>query len=234
MKVAIMQPYLFPYIGYFQLIHSVDTFVVLDNVNFIKKGWINRNQILSHSQVEKINLPVAKMSQNRWINQHEFHELNKNFKKLSQQCVNAYKKHPYFEKVSELLLQHQNINTDNVAEFLIQSMQLLMTQLNLTPNFLKASELELSPHLKGEDRILAICKTIGASEYINLPGGKKLYTEDKFNNSKVKLRFISPSLSSYKQHNADNPFTAYMSILDAIANCDDYILSQQLQNYELL
>lgn len=233
MKVAIMQPYLFPYIGYFQLIHSVDTFVTLDNVNFIKKGWINKNQILAHEHIQKIQLPVSKISQNRWINQHEFHELETALSKLVLQCEQAYSKQQGFQKLNQLLQQHGEFKTNNVADFLHQSIQVVSLELGLTAQFLKASDIEVAEDLAGQERILAICNKLNATEYINLPGGRALYNEEKFRERKLKLSFLSPKLETYQQQKVNSEFVPYLSILDILANCNSDLITEQVTNYDL-
>lgn len=233
MKVAIMQPYLFPYIGYFQLIHSVDIFVTLDNVNFIKKGWINKNQILAHDHIQKIQLPVSKMSQNRWINQHEFHELDAALSKLTSQCEQTYSKQQGFQRLHQLLKQHELIKASNVADFLHQSIQMVSDELGLTTKFLKASDIEVAGNLTGQERILAICNRLKAAEYINLPGGRALYSEEKFRERKLKLSFLSPKLEAYQQQKVNSEFVSYLSILDILANCNSDVIAEQVTNYDL-
>ena len=84
MTVAIMQPYLFPYIGYWQLIHAVDTFVIFDDVNYIKKGYINRNNILVNGQKQTFTLELMSASQNKLINDID---IGNNIEKVMESIV---------------------------------------------------------------------------------------------------------------------------------------------------
>ena len=96
MKAAVMQPYLFPYIGYFQLINAVDTFVVYDDVNYIKKGWINRNSILVNEKPFLFTVDLKEVSQNKLINEITIDE-NSNWKKNILRTIElSYKKAPFF------------------------------------------------------------------------------------------------------------------------------------------
>ena len=232
MNVAIMQPYLFPYIGYFQLLNAVDTFVILDNVNFIKKGWINRNQILSNNGIVKINLPVAKMSQNRWISQHAFFDLSTHLTKLIDSCAQSYSRSDNVESITQLLHEHLEISTDNVSEFLTESLLKISKLLGLHTNIIKASDIDIDHSLTGQDRIIELASAANANTYVNLIGGTELYQESEFARRHMKLKFIEPNLSNYPQMHAD-VFIPYLSILDVIANCDGGQLQQQLSDYKL-
>lgn len=233
MKVAIMQPYLFPYIGYFQLLNLVDTFVILDNVNFIKKGWINKNQILTKNGPTSINLPVKKMSQNRKIMQHYFHERDSNFMKLMSICTDSYAKSPYLNNLSEIFNKHININELQVANYLTSSLQILTKQLNINTKIIKASELDINKAHTGEDRVIAICKYLKADQYFNLSGGIELYNPQPFNQVGIELKFLSSNFTPYYQYKY-NTFTPYMSIIDVIANCSQDEIKNQLQDFHLL
>ncbi len=227
-----MQPYLFPYIGYFQLLNAVDTFVVLDNVNFIKKGWINRNRILTKNGITPINLPVKKMSQNRQIMQHYFHELNSNFTKLMSTCTTSYSKNPYLGNLVNVLNEHISINETQVASFLTYSLQVLTKQLNINTKIIRASELKINDNALGQDRIISICKILKANQYINLSGGTELYDSKSFREADIELKFLSSNLNPYNQYQYEK-FTPYMSILDLIANCTEKEIKHQLQDLSL-
>src|ERR1041384_2809372 len=103
MRLAVMQPYFFPYAGYFQLLHAADCFVFFDDVNFIKKGWINRNNILYQGKIHPFTIPLAKVSQNKRINETEISDYagwKAGFKKLLHE---SYRKAPQFAEVNALV-----------------------------------------------------------------------------------------------------------------------------------
>src|SRR5690554_5438915 len=123
MRIAVMQPYLFPYIGYFQLIQAVDKFVFYDDVNFIKKGWINRNRILINNKDLSFSVPLNKVSQNKTINEtflnlDTFEEWKEKFIKTIGQ---NYKKAPYFDGVSEVINNILNTKCNTISDLAIES-----------------------------------------------------------------------------------------------------------------
>ena len=103
MKIAIMQPYFFPYLGYWQLMNIVDKFVIYDDVNYIKRGWINRNRILVEGKPFYIHVPVMKASQNKIINEMEVFVDSSLRKKELKTIELAYKKAPFFDSVYPLI-----------------------------------------------------------------------------------------------------------------------------------
>lgn len=123
MKLAIMQPYFLPYIGYFQLINAVDTFVLLDDVNYINKGWINRNQLLLNGKAHLFTLPLQKASQNKLINQLELSNETKWKDKLLKTIETAYKKAPQFHLVFPLISQILQYPESNLSLFIHHSIQ---------------------------------------------------------------------------------------------------------------
>ncbi len=102
MKLAIMQPYFFPYIGYFQLINTVDEFVVYDNIEFTKKGWINRNRILVNGKDEYITLPIKKDSDFLHVKDRFLAETwSKDSAKMKTGSLNPTVRHPISMKHSQ-------------------------------------------------------------------------------------------------------------------------------------
>ena len=210
MKLGVMQPYLFPYIGYFQLINAVDMFVLYDDVNYIKKGWINRNNILSKGGSQRITLPLQGVSQNKLINQIEIGGQNK----ILQTLRHNYGKAPYFNAVytviEDILLQKEK----NLARFLDYQLRQICEYLKLKPQWYVSSELEKDNELRGCKKVLAICKKLEATHYINLMGGKDLYERRFFEDGNVTLSFIRSKLITYTQFG--NPFVPNLSVIDAM------------------
>ena len=216
MKLAVMQPYFFPYMGYFQLIDKVDFFVIFDDVNYIKGGWINKNRILQQGEILNITLPVQKVSQNRKINEHLRTSDIKTLKKLKTKLKFSYCKAPNYKEFFPLLCQIIDYPETNLAKYLTNSLREISAYLGLKTRFIYSSQ--LSNHDEwdnAEDRIIDITKQLGCTEYYNLPGGKDLYNTDKFANQNVKLNFISPELTPYGQLNI-NDFIPGLSVIDYI------------------
>ena len=171
MKLAIMQPYFFPYLGYFSLIDSVDTFVVYDDVNFIRRGWVNRNNFLGKQGVYRYTLPVKKASQNEKISNLSISDFQSQKKRFLTSMEHSYKKAPYYERVSALLNLIYSTNDDNLSNFLTRSLQHIIDYLGISATLLRSSELDIAKNTVSQARIIEMCKELQASTYINAQGG---------------------------------------------------------------
>ncbi|MGZ4820006.1 MAG: WbqC family protein [Terriglobales bacterium] len=214
MKLAIMQPYFFPYLGYFQLIGAVDKFVFYDDVNFIKNGWINRNRLYLSGDVRYITVPLAGASPFEKINRVVIRQGDGWRRKILESVRHSYSKAPYFAAVNELLSSVLLSNEDRVGEVAKQSVRVVCDYLGLQRNFVQTSADYANDSLSGAARVLDICTREGARDYFNLPGGRALYDEDAFRNRGLALHFIQPSLNPYKQFSGE--FCAGLSILDVL------------------
>ena len=187
-KIACMQPYLFPYLGYFQLINAVDDFVVLDDVGYFKKGWLHRNQILVNNQPFLFTIPLHKASQNRTIRQHEIQ--NNWSDKFLVTLRHAYSKSPYFENswdfIKSLVL---STHEKNIAEAGLHILKQISVRLDLQSNFMLSSEIDTGDKTK-QDRIIALCKSRNALTYINPIGGKEIGMYHKKDFYPIELKFI--------------------------------------------
>lgn len=209
MTLAIMQPYFFPYVGYWQLLQIADTFVIYDDVNFIKQGYINRNSILAGSTSQKFTLEVMGASSNKLIN--EIHVGN-NTKKLLKSIDQAYRKAPQYENVYPLIKGILEGPENNLAKFLGNSIQRIANYLEIDVKIIYSSDLDKDNSLKAQDKVLDICKKLNASEYINAIGGQKLYNQEAFLDQGVELSFVETEIIEYKQFK--NDFVPYLSIID--------------------
>ena len=208
-----MQPYLFPYIGYFQLINSVDKFIFLDDVNFLNKGWVNRNRLIFSGGVSYFSLALKKASQNKKIKDIDISEDSKLLLKLERSINGSYKKAPFFAEVYPILESRLFLSgLHKISEIAKLSVLDVMKFLDIKTTVVKSSGLYENQHLTGQDRILDICLKEGATEYINLPGGKGLYDENIFRNQGIALGFIKPNLAEYK--NFSVAFEPALSIID--------------------
>lgn len=229
MTLAIMQPYFFPYIGYWQLLCAVDTFVIYDDVNFIKKGYINRNSILNTGYEQKITLELIGASQNKLINEIE---LGNNKRKLLQNIDHAYKKASEHEKVFPLIQSILENPEKNLAKFLGNSIQKISEYLELDTKIIYSSHIEKDCKLKGQAKILDICRHCGASNYINAIGGQELYDKEAFEAENIELKFIKTELMEYKQFKYE--FVPYLSIIDIMMFNTKTNIQNMLNNYELI
>ncbi len=229
-----MQPYLFPYIGYFQLIQAVDKFVVYDDVAFIKQGWINRNQILLNKNKHMFHIPLDGASSFRRINEIyvSYNPLNwetKFFKTLNQ----AYRKAPFYDKILPLIesviLKQQGVPISEVA---LKSISKISEYIQLKTQIIESSSVYNNHELNGEDRIKDICKRENAKIYINAIGGKKLYDKADFATIGVNLFFLEGELKPYKQFKND-PIPG-LSIIDTLMFCPPEEIKNILTHYRLV
>jgi hypothetical protein len=186
-KIAVMQPYFFPYIGYYQLVYSVDEFVFLDDVNLTRKGFINRNYILLNGQPFRFALSISHPSQHRKIKDHRYLG---DFGQFLKQITYAYKKAPYFPQVRALIEEVIDCGSDMVSALNRKSVDAVFAYLQVPARFSDSSALEVGTDLRGQDRILEICRCKSASYYHNAIGGQALYQKEAFDRRGVQLRFL--------------------------------------------
>jgi len=234
MKIAIMQPYFFPYIGYFQLINAVDKFVIYDNVNFIKKGWINRNRILLNNADFLFTLPLVKISQNKLICETEISDLNKFSTDFLTLLFQAYKNAPYYNEVIKIIKEILNYNTVKISDLIYYSFFIIFEHLNIQKEIIIASKKynNNNNNLKGEHKILDICKIENADTYINAIGGQELYDNDFFQKQNIDLFFIKTNDVNYKQFN--NVFIPNLSIIDVLMFNSKEEIKILLNKYQLI
>jgi hypothetical protein len=218
-KIAIMQPYFLPYLGYFQLMNVVDEFVIYDNIQFSKRGWIHRNRILQNGQPAYVSLPLKKDSDFLDINQRFLSDSFKRDKeKLLFKIKGTYKKAPQFEKVFPIIEQIFNFNETNLFEYIYNSLEMLKDFLNIETKLIRSSEIDIDHNLKSQEKVIAISKALKAEYYINPEGGKDLYAKNDFNDKQVNLQFHIFFPEPYQQFSSD--FVSYLSIIDLLMLCD--------------
>jgi hypothetical protein len=225
MKVGIMQPYFMPYIGYFQLLNLVDKFIIYDNIQYTKKGWVNRNRILLNGEISSISIPLRKDSDYLNINERYLAENWEREKiKLINKIRQAYIKAPNFNNffpVLEKIINHQN---ENLFEFIYNSIICLNDFLGIDTEIIISSTIKINHELKSEEKVLAICKFVNAKQYINPIGGFKLYDKNQFKKESIYLSFLKTDNIIYNQF--QNNFIPFLSIIDIIMfNSKDEIMS---------
>ncbi len=229
MKIAIMQPYFFPYIGYFQLINAVDTFVIYDDVNYIKQGWINRNRILLNNISYLFTLQLNGSSSFKKINEIE---LGVNRHKILKTFKLAYNHAPYFHIIfpiiEEILLNEEK----NLAKFVEFSIKKISKILDTNTHYVLSSEVEKNNESKGQEKVIEICKKLGGDTYINTIGGLDLYGKVEFKSADIILQFLKTNPIVYKQNN--NEFIPNLSILDILMFNSKDEVKEMLNNYNLV
>jgi hypothetical protein len=233
MKVGIMQPYFMPYIGYFQLINAVDKFVLLDDVQYINRGWINRNRILMNSSDFVFTLPVKKAARHLNVNERFFAQsFNDDTEKLKKCLYYAYHKAPYYKEVEEVLLHIFSYNDLNISHFIGYSLKTICKYLDITTLIYTSSEIIKNDTLKKQDRIIDINKIMNSTNYINPIGGTELYSKDVFGSNNIILNFIKTKNIVYKQF--DNEFIPNLSIIDVMMFNSKEEVKELLKEYELI
>jgi len=227
-----MQPYFFPYIGYFQLISAVDTFIVYDNIKYTKKGWINRNRILQNGKDVMFSLPLK--SDSDYLNVCE-RELAADFNrdKLLNQFKAAYRPAPYFAQTFPLVEQIVRHQDTNLFRFLHYSIVKTCEHLGIATVIRISSGIAIDHNLKNQDKVLALCAAVGASTYVNAIGGMELYSKETFREKGVDLKFIQSKPYEYAQ--LGDAFVPWLSIIDVMMfNPLETIRTRISTNYELI
>jgi hypothetical protein len=214
MKLAIMQPYLFPYVGYFQLAAAVDKFVFYDDVNFIKNGWINRNRMLLGDQVRYLTVPLSGASPSLKINEVMVEPRERWLRKLLESIRHAYAKAPHYPQVSALIGRILAEPLAPVSLLASHTVMEICRYLEIDTEFVPSSTKYCNAQLKGIERVIDICAREQASAYVNLPGGRQLYDSAAFSARGIELAFIEPNLCPYAQF--DDAFHPALSILDVL------------------
>lgn len=231
-KIAVMQPYFFPYIGYFQLLNSVDKFVLLDDVNYIKKGWINRNFILLNSKPCLFTIPLVKSSQNKLINETEISPESKLRRKFLRTIETGYAKAPFFNEVYEMLSLIIGSKENSLTKLIRLSLEQIKVYLGLKTSIIESSAIYSNSHLKGEQRITDICRRENCSVYINLPGGADLYSGSNFVKEGIDLYFIKSDGIRYRQFGDE--FIPSLSMIDVMMFNSREKIHEFLNSYELV
>ncbi len=213
MKVAIMQPYFLPYIGYFQLIVAVDLFVIYDNIKYTKKGWINRNRLLRNGAADGFTVPLRKASD---LLEVRGRTIAPDFDrgKLLRQVREAYRRAPYFQVAFAVVEQAVMLPRDNLFDYIHGSVVEVCRYLEIGTPIVPASSIAIDPALKAQDKVLAICKAAGASVYVNAIGGQTLYSRAEFEARGVRLEFLNTLAFAYPQFG--EPFVPSLSIVDVM------------------
>lgn len=232
MKLGIMQPYFFPYIGYWQLINAVDQYVIYDDVNYIKGGWINRNRVLINGEAKYLNLQLDQASPNKKINEINISTNEVAHRKLLNTLQMSYSKAPYFDECFTLVKEIMDYDDVNLGRFLENSIRNVCEYLGMTTNIILSSEVIKNNELKGEDKVLEICKALNADTYYNAIGGQELYSKERFKSWGISLSFLKTNRIEYPQFR--NEFLSNLSIIDVMMFNSKEEIKRMLEEYELV
>ena len=226
-----MQPYFFPYLGYWQLLNAVDKYVVYDDVTYIKGGWINRNHILLNGQAHLITLPLDQPSSFKNINEIFITQNLKVREKIIKTLESAYKKAPYYEAVMPVV-KSLIMNSDTIAELNYKAVLEIKKYLDLSTEIILSSELRKNNKLKGQDKVIHINKILGADTYYNAIGGLELYDRVSFEQNGLNLFFLKMKPVEYRQFKGE--FVPNLSIIDVLMFNDVSGVQELLTMYSLI
>lgn len=215
MKLALMQPYLFPYLGYFQLVAAVDRFVFYDDVNYIKNGWINRNRVCDDDGTPRwLTVPLRDASPFEPIATVRTQPAAAWRRKLLESLRHRYRRAPHYAAVAALVEDVFAGDDPLIADLARASVVRCAEYIGLQTAFVASSNGYGNSAMKGSERVLDICRRESAGEYWNLPGGRTLYDTAAFAGQGIGLRFVEPRLPAYAQGRHD--FVAGLSIIDVL------------------
>lgn len=232
MKLGIMQPYFFPYIGYWQLIYAVDRFVIYDDVNYIKGGWVNRNRLLINGGPSYITLPLDHSSPNMRICDISLESAPRWRDKMIKTIENTYRRAPFFSQVFPVISDLINDRSDNLAQYLANHICVLSKFMGIDTALVMSSRYYGNGDLSGQSRVIDICKREDAQTYINAQGGQSLYNLQAFRDRGVDLCFLAMRPLPYKQRKAG--FVPYLSIVDALMEVGPVEMKNHLEAFELI
>lgn len=227
-RIAVMQPYFFPYVGTYQLAQAVDEFVFFDDVNFIKKGYIHRNAVLLDGQAHPFTVPVQDASQNRPICDHHYTGDWQPFLNLLHR---AYRRAPCFDAGYALVEAVAKHGDDNVARKNALSFVRVFEYLGLEKTWSVASAHALPTEIRGPRRILALCRALGATAYVNASGGRTLYEAGDFEREGVDLRFLASQTDAYPQ--LGHAFVPNLSMIDLLMHLRPAEVTARLMQFRL-
>lgn len=222
MKLAVMQPYLFPYIGYYQLLVQSDIFVLYDDVTFIKNGFINRNRLKINNEAWWFTLPVSQASSHSKI--YDIQLLDSRNRKIKKSVLQNYSRAPHFDEVYPIFCRVIDQSDRHAVSMAEASLRLILDYLNLEKKIIRASALEYDRSLPAHLKLISLAKLFDCDHYVNSAGGKALYEKKVFAELGVQLSFLIPALSEYAQGNGT--FIRSLSMIDHLMWCSkDQVLS---------
>lgn len=229
MKIAIMQPYFLPYMGYFQLLNAVDVFVVYDNIQFTKKGWIHRNRFLQNGKDVFFSLPIKKDSDYMNIIERRLSEnADIELQKILRRFEASYRNAPFYQSVFPLLKKIFCYSNKNLFNYLLNSIMHINDALEIKTKMILSSQISIDHNLKSQEKVIAICKALQTDQYINPIGGMGLYDKKAFELEKIELCYIQSNLEPYSQN--IKHFVPGLSILDVMMFNDISSIRYEIKN----
>lgn len=232
MKLAIMQPYFFPYLGYWQLIHAADRFVLYDDAHYIKGGWINRNRVLVNGRPTYLTVPLHKSSSHARICELNVQAAFPWRERLVRTVEIAYRRAARFSEVFTVIAGLIRNPENRLSEYLASGITELAALLGIDTDIVVSSRIYENTALKGQDRVLDICRREGASSYVNPRGGQELYDAEAFCRAGIGLEYLAMRPTPYQQRSRG--FVPSLSIIDALMELGVEGARRYLDAYDLV
>lgn len=221
MRLAVMQPYFFPYLGYFSLIAATDRFVVFDPVQYIRHGWINRNRILKpgFGEPQYISVPLAKHARDTTIRDIRIASEQDWQKRIFGQLQHYKKKAPHFAAVHDIVERCLNFKTDRIVDLNVHCLQVVCDAIDVQLKLIRFEDIAANVGVveHAGEWALRTALAMQAECYINPIGGRELFDAALFRSHGIGLSFLEPELKEYPQ--AGSPFNAGLSIVDVMMFC---------------
>ena len=229
MKCSIVQPTYLPWSGYFNLIYKTDIFIFLDDAQYSKGSWHNRNLIINNSKRTWITVSLKKHKLNTNLNKIYLHDLESWKKTHINLLKESYFKHPFYNCIEEIFNYFLTVKTNILSELNIVLIKFICEKLLITNKFVQSSHLEIKTQDR-TDKLIDILENLNVSEYLS-PKGSALYLLDDnfYNKTKINLKFNNYKTNEYPQHCSKNNYQDKLSIIDVIAylgwsGAKDYII----------
>ena len=227
-----MQPYLFPYLGYFHLVTAAEEFVFYDDVHYIKQGWINRNNILVGGKPLRFSVPIADASSFRPIKDVHVTGVERWFAKFAKTLAQAYGHAPCYTDVMPMISKVFTAPHTSIADLAIASIQETFAYLQLPFRYIRSSErFPQSQGMERAERLIHITRELELSGYVNAAGGKDLYDKPLFAKHGIHLSFVKSEAISYPQHGGE--FVPNLSIIDVLMFNTKPAVCHLLQRFSL-
>lgn len=225
-----MQPYFMPYIGYFQLMKAVDKYVIYNDVNYIKGGWVTRNNILVNGKKQLFTIKLQGASPNK-----RFLDILilDDFRKFMRTLEMNYSKAPFFNDAMQLMETIVSFSEKRLDLFIKNSFEKILFYLNIDTELILSSDIEKNNSLKGKEKVLEICKILGADTYYNAIGGKGLYDKKDFISNGISLHFLKTHEDLAYQQFPHMDFVPNLSIIDALMFNSVEVVNKMLNDYAL-
>lgn len=236
MRLGMMQPYFFPYLGYFGLVHATDHWIVFDTPQYIRRGWVNRNRVLSSGREpwKYVRIPIRKCAPTTSIRDVAIDD-RQNWRQQILNDLDAYARPqaPRFAAVRDFLSEVLSIRTESLCELLVHGLAACCDYISLPFRFRLYSDCGLQPPApaKPGDWALHTAVDLQAEAYVNPPGGRDLFDATAFRQHGIRLQFLEPRLPPYPQ--GDRGFQPGLSIIDALMWNDPAAVLQMVGDYQL-